>query len=146
MVPVDYVSRAMIHLSLQQKSWGRAFHFFNPAPIAWRRLMAILQNLGYPMDEVPLDEWMEDLRVHAVQSGDQPEEVTRLFAVLRLAMLAPHFLFYKRPVFDDVWTREGLAGSDVACAPVDEALVSTYVGFWQKSGYLAAPLAPAMRG
>jgi thioester reductase-like protein len=146
MVPVDYVSRAMIHLSLQEKSWSRAFHFFNPTPIAWRRLMAILQDLGYPMEEVPFDEWMDDLREHAIQSDDQPEDVTRLFAVLRLAMLAPHFLFYKRPVFDDAWTREGLAGSGIGCAPVDEALVSTYIGFWQKTGYLAAPVAQAIRG
>jgi thioester reductase-like protein len=140
MVPVDYVSRAMIHLSRQEKSWGRAFHFFNPAPIAWSRLMRILQDLGYPMEEVSFDAWMEDLRVHAVGSAEQPEAVTRLFAVLRLAMLAPHFLFYKRPVFDAAWTIEGLTGTNISCAPVDEALVSTYVGFWQQSGYLDVPV------
>jgi len=146
MVPVDYVSGAMIHLSRQEKSWGRAFHFFNPAPIAWRKLMAVLEDLGYPMDEVPLEEWMEDLRLRAVGFGNQPEEVTRLFAVLRLAMLAPHFLFYKRPVFGAEYTREGLAGSGIACAPVDKALVSTYVDFWQKTGYLEAPVAQPVQG
>ena len=56
-------------------------------------------------------------------------------------MLSPHFLFYKRPVFDDAYTREGLAGSDVRCAPVDAALIGTYVAFWQKTGYLHVPVA-----
>jgi hypothetical protein len=136
----------MIHLSLQPKSAGRAFHFFNPSPIAWSRLMRILRDLGYPMEEVGFDEWMEDLRIRAVGVPGQSEEVTRLFAVLRLAMLAPHFLFYKRPAFDDAWTREGLAGTDITCAPVDEALVSTYVAFWQQTGYLEMPVAQPLRG
>ncbi len=140
MVPVDYLARSVVHLSRRENSWGRAFHFFNPAPIAWSKLMGILQSLGHPMEEVTFDQWSRALKRGASPAIDQSPESKKFFATLRLAMISPNFLFYKRPPFDASNTLDGLAGSGIVCPPIDLALLSTYVDFWQCSGYLPAPV------
>jgi thioester reductase-like protein len=139
LAPVDYVSQAMVHLASQEKSWGRAFHFFNPAPIAWRRLMAILRALGYSLEEVAYDQWWQELKQRTRQNPAQPAEHKSFFATLLLALIAPHLLLYKRPPLDASYTQEGLAGTDIVCAPFDQALTATYVAYWQKSKYLPMP-------
>ena len=139
LVPVDYVSRAMVHLASQEKSWGRAFHFFHPAPLAWHRLMASLRALGYPLEEVAYDQWWQEIKQRTRQNMAQPAEHKSFFATLLLALIAPHYLLYKRPLLDASYTQEGLAGTDIVCPPFDHALLATYVAYWQKSGYLPMP-------
>lgn len=137
---VDYVCRAMVHLARQQKSWGRAFHFFTASPIKWKRLMGALCDLGYPMEEVPYEDWFRDLRERArTESGDEKS----FFGALRLTMSSPHFILYKRPPLDSSFLKEGLAGTDIACPAFDETLISTYVTYWRKIGYLQTPEASA---
>jgi len=136
---VDYVSQAMVHLASQEKSWGRAFHFFTPAPIAWRRLMAILRALGYPLEEVAYDQWWRELKQRTRPNMAQPTDHKSFFATLLLALIAPHLLLYKRPPLDASYTQEGLAGTDIVCPPFDQALTATYVAYWQKSKYLPMP-------
>ncbi len=139
LVPVDYVSRAMVHLATQEKSWGRAFHFFHPAPLAWRRLMASLRVLGYPLAEVAYDQWWQEIKQHTRPNTAQPAHYKSFFATLLMALIAPHYLLYKRPPLDASYIQEGLAGTDIVCPPFDHALIATYVAYWQKSGYLPMP-------
>jgi thioester reductase-like protein len=135
MVPVDYTSQAFVTLAGQPESWGRAFHLFNHAPIGWEHLMDILRSHGYSLDTMSWDNWRRELKRRA-QDAAEPEENRRAFSTLLLALSAPHFLFYQRPELDDTNTREGLAGTGITCGPVDEALISTYISFWQAHGYL----------
>ena len=139
LVPVDYLTRSIVHLSGSKKSWGRAFHFANPMPIAWRSLMAILQSFGYLMEEVSFDNWTRSLKRLASGTSEQTVETRRFLGTLRLAMISPHFLFYNRPRFDVTNTREGLSGSAIKCPPIDKALISTYIRRWQRTGYFPLP-------
>ena len=138
MVPVDFICRAMVHLAGKQSSWGHAFHFFHPAPIEWSKLMSIFQDLGYPLEAVSYDQWWRELKVRIGDANDSTGEKTFLSTVM-LALTAPHFLFFKRPSLDDSNTREGLAGTGIVYPPIDKALISTYLNYWQKIGYLPAP-------
>jgi len=135
LVPVDYVSRAMVHLAAQEKSWGRAFHFINKTPVEWRRLMTALRSFGYPLEEVGYDEWWKDLRQEVRRAGI-PLADKRFLSTLILAMTAPHFLFYQRPEMESRYTDEGLNGSGISCPAVDEALIGTYLAWWRKTGFL----------
>jgi thioester reductase-like protein len=140
-VPVDYVSRAIVHLSSQKKSWGRAFHLVNRVPIEWERLMSILRAHDYQLERVSYQRWWRELKQQSHNSGE-PEASRRVLSSLFLAMTAPHFLFYKRPPMDDGNTREGLEGTGIVCGPADSAVISTYLSFWQKSGFLPAASPP----
>ena len=140
MVPVDYLCESIVHLAGRQESFGRAFHFFNPSPIPWVGLMKIFQESGYQLRELSYSQWWQELKQRARLDGSGEKEV---LSRLVLALTAPHFLFYKRPPFDNTNTREGLAGSGIICPPVNGELITAYISAWQKCGYLPAPVQAA---
>src|SRR6185369_8251276 len=55
--PVDFVSRAIVELSLRRENLDHAFHFVNPRYISWRELFAFAATLGYPLRIVPQEAW-----------------------------------------------------------------------------------------
>ena len=138
MVPVDFVTSAMVHLAGRKESWGQAFHFFHPAPVEWARLMEILRALGYPLEEMSYGDWWQELK-RRVSVVDDPTELRRFFSTALLALTAPHFLFYKRPPLDASNLMEGLKGTGLAYPEIDEALMGTYLTYWQKIGFVPPP-------
>ncbi|AUX43536.1 hypothetical protein SOCE26_049860 [Sorangium cellulosum] len=135
MVPVDYVSRAMVCLSRQPRSLGRAFHLFHPRPIPWRDLLQMVRASGYPLVEVDHDEWL--LRLKRAAATDHPERES--LAQLWMLLSSPNSLLVKKPQYDAPHSREGLEGTDIVCPPIDEALIGAYVSFFQRSGYFPLP-------
>ena len=122
-VPVDYVSRAIVHLSLRESSLGRAFHLVHPRPVSWAELVERLNDCGCPLPTVPLAEWRARLAetpdpalapLHALTSGWRAElpETERAQAASR---------------FDSRQTREALAGTPISCPPIDDRLLEAYL-------------------
>jgi thioester reductase-like protein len=58
LAPVDYLAAAIVALSRQRRSPGRAFHLLSPQEISWRELVGWLRSLGHAIDLVPFDEWL----------------------------------------------------------------------------------------
>lgn len=134
MVPVDYVSQAIVHLSQQKNSFGKAFHLTNPQPIALNSLFEGIHSLGYPLEQLPHDKWLAELERHAAA---QPEN--ELLSVLFLLVSSPNNIFAKKPNFSDRQTQAGLTDTSIACPIADKNLISTYFSYFQKSGYIAPP-------
>ena len=134
MVPVDYVSRAIIHLSRQARSYGRAFHLVTPRAIPWQELMETIRSFGYPLDELSYDQWRHEVRLRASQSSDR-----RFYMALLMLLHSPHYLFYARPPMDTRYTQAGLADTDIVCPPATPSLIGKYISHWQKVGYFPPP-------
>jgi thioester reductase-like protein len=137
MVPVDYVTDSIMHLATREDAWGKAYHFFHPNPIVWTDLLGIVQDLGYPMDELSYEQWWRHLK-QAVRESDG--ERKKFLSTVMLALTAPHFLFYNRPPMDAAQLRGALAGTGIECPPIDHELMGTYLSHWQESGFI--PMAP----
>ncbi|WP_437618233.1 thioester reductase domain-containing protein [Sorangium sp. So ce1151] len=135
MVPVDYVSRAMVCLSRQPRSLGRAFHLFHPRPIPWRALVQMVRASGYPLAEIEHDEWLLRLKRAAATGHPERESLAQLWMLLS----SPNSLLVKKPQYDAPHSREGLEGTDIVCPRIDEPLVGAYVSFFQRSGYIPLP-------
>jgi thioester reductase-like protein len=133
-VPVDYVSQAVIHLSLQEKSLGKAFHLFNPHLISWQTLFNKVRSLGYSLEKVSYDDWLAELKNKASQ---QPED--KLYPFLLLFLRSPNNLMAKKPLFDAQRTFEELASASIICPKIDTELLPTYLGYFQKIGYIPPP-------
>jgi thioester reductase-like protein len=133
-LPVDYVSRAVIHLSRQEKLLGKAFHLFNPHQISWKMLFNTVGSLGYSLEEVSYDDWLTELQHKASQ---QPED--KLYPFLLLFLRAPNNLMAKKPLFDAHRTFEELANASIVCPKVDTELLPAYLTYFQKIGYIPAP-------
>jgi phthiocerol/phenolphthiocerol synthesis type-I polyketide synthase E len=132
--PVDWVSRAIVTLSRNKQSHGKAFHLFNPRPVPWPEVFAFARSLGYPVREVPLAVWLDEL-MRAIRSGS--ENALAPFWPLLTGEMGEQPLESGRR-FDDRNTREGLAGTSVACPSAGE-LLPTYFNFLIGSGFLPPP-------
>jgi len=128
MVPVDYVSRAIIHLSRQTESLGKIFHFANPSYFRWSDLFNWIRSLGYPLEQISYPQWRTELNRHKEN------------AWYPILSLFNQDIFEKQyPKFDCQKTIEGLAGSDIVCPPVNSKLLDIYFSYFWKSGFLETP-------
>lgn len=59
--PVDYVAKAIVTLSQSPEMLGKTFHLQHPDPIHWNHAMNWITALGYPMESIPYDQWLEIL-------------------------------------------------------------------------------------
>ncbi|KZZ89127.1 AMP-dependent synthetase/ligase [Ascosphaera apis ARSEF 7405] len=140
MTPVDYVSRAIIHLaSKPEKPQQTIFHLGDSNPVQMRSVFADLKKLGYPTEPLGWNEWVAlwTEKRGSVKGGDGAFTVD----ILRSGMPTVDFLC-GIVVLDDTATREHL--KDVARPSVNAHLLETYTRHWFARGWLAkAPLRQA---
>lgn len=55
--PIDYASRAIVELSVHQKSANRIFHICNPNPLPYDELIAMVNQLGYAVETMSFDDY-----------------------------------------------------------------------------------------
>lgn len=132
--PADYVSRAMVYLSLQPRARGKDFHLHNPASIHWNDLWEGITSLGYRLHAVGYDQWRECVQE---QARNSPER--RLFTILHHLLRSPIQLFAEKPDFSAVETTRRLAGSGIACPPVDQRVMKVYLNYLLEQGFIPAP-------
>ncbi|MET9266678.1 thioester reductase domain-containing protein [Amycolatopsis sp. NPDC004079] len=116
-VPVDFVARALVALSLRESSLGQNFNLVNPHAVRWNDIVGQLRSLGHPLRSAPFGEWRE-----AIRADRRPDSAMRVF----LPMLDERPLFSGRRYRCDN-TLAGLDGSGIACPPLDAALLTTYL-------------------
>ncbi len=135
-VPVDYMSNAIAHLSRQKESLNKVFHLVNPQPLFSTMLIESIRSFGYPLKQIPYEQWQAELIKIAGSLPEHPlyplvpffparnsEENTSNSAVLK---------------FDCQNTLDGLAGTSIVCPPVGDRLLNTYLSYLVRSGYLDA--------
>jgi len=139
MSPVDYVSRAIVHLSRQKESIGKAFHLQHPQPVPLTVLVDWVRSFGYPVDVISYDAWQEKL-INNVTSAENPLYTLRPFLLERRSeeqlTIPDLYLKARRPEISCEDTVNALAGSGVVCAPIDSKLFMTYTAYLIESGFL----------
>jgi thioester reductase-like protein len=137
LTPVDYVSQAVVHLSLRPHALPPIFHLTNPHPSSMEDLLQAIGSWGYPLRRITYEAWQHELK-HACHLSS--EHI--------LAPLLPAFL-NKLPGddmtyleassmcinFDCSHTEAGLSGTAISCPP-PTALLQTYRDYFNESGFL----------
>jgi amino acid adenylation domain-containing protein/thioester reductase-like protein len=127
--PVDYVSRALVHLSLRPASAGETFHLINPRLVSWDQMLAWLGELGQPLQKLPWNDWLLALNRAAERSTDNA--LYPLMPVLRAgpsdAAGESADAEAREPRFDCHRTLEALDGSGITCPPLDPGLLRLYL-------------------
>jgi amino acid adenylation domain-containing protein/thioester reductase-like protein/non-ribosomal peptide synthase protein (TIGR01720 family) len=134
MTPVDFVSRAIVHLSLQGKAIGQVFHLVNPAPTHGSQLLDWICSFGYPLRRIGYEEWRASL-INLTENSS----ITALFPLLSLFPERMLEEMPSMPVFECQNTLDGLADSAIVCAPIDAKLLHTYLSYFVRSGFLPPP-------
>jgi amino acid adenylation domain-containing protein/thioester reductase-like protein len=136
LVPVGFVSRAMIHLSLQRSSLGKVFHLSNPIYTPRSIYHEVLRERGYPVTLRPFDQWLAQLIEAAKTRPD-----------LGLIPLLPLFSGFDaentppgklRHIHQDN-TTAGLAGSGIACPEINHAELRAYFEYLIAEGHFPPP-------
>jgi len=138
-LPVDYVSKAIVHLSQNPQSQGKVFHLIHPQPASSDGLFAACRTAGYPIQRVPYDQWYRELRAIAQGTDSHP-----LYPLVSLfssrseeASQAPNE--QKEVPFDCHNTITGLSDAPFAYPSLNETLFATYLNALKKSGALKPP-------
>ncbi|MTJ48116.1 non-ribosomal peptide synthetase [Dolichospermum sp. UHCC 0259] len=133
-MPVDYVSKAIVYLSTQEKSLDKAFHLFNNQVVHTDNLLRVIHSSGYQVKQVPYQDWRSQL-INTV--GDLPEHP--------LYPLVPFFsakTSYGKSEqsgtlqFDSQNVITGLADSSIICPDIDDKLLATYISYLANQGFI----------
>ncbi len=134
MTPVDFVSKAIVHLGNQTHAKQLVFHLGDPDPVDTKQVFNDLNELGYPTKPLAWDDWVEmwnDKRgaapggdgaftVDVLRSGMPSVEFLQGIVVLNNAQTRPYRAIVERP-------------------KVDIVLLETYTRHWFARGWLPRP-------
>jgi thioester reductase-like protein len=136
LVPVDYVSRAIVMLSFNRHSVGKAFHLVNPHPGSLEEFVAQIRSRGYLLEVVPERQWRAEAVAMALRDRSHPlTPLTSVFEGVDETEFHPGESGAK---FDCQNVFDGLKDTAVVCPPVDAALIDTYFQYFAASGFLPA--------
>lgn len=116
LVPVDYVARAIVAISQEQKSEGKTFHIVNPSP----------PTLG------ELSEWMKAATgIHSMRIVSQDEWKRQPLSFQEKLFLQGTESFqpymFGEPYFDCTNTTNFLRGSGIMCPMITEDLIRLFI-------------------
>ncbi len=138
--PVDYVSKAIVYLSRQSESIGKAFHLQHPQPEPLSHLVNWIGSVGFPVEMVPYEEWQARL-INNLSSADNPLYTLRPFLLEKWSdeqiTIPDLYLQSRRPKISCEETLNALAGSGIVCPPLDSQLLMTYSAFLMQNGFLS---------
>jgi amino acid adenylation domain-containing protein/thioester reductase-like protein len=136
LAPVDYVSRAIAHLSKQPKSLGKAFHLVNPNLVSLSSILKLIRSFGYSITEVSDAEWQTKIL-----------EIARSSPEHSLYPLVPFFVGNDVEIestnlgaiaFDFQNVIDGLTDTSISCPLIDEPVLQAYINRLVESGYISA--------
>jgi amino acid adenylation domain-containing protein/thioester reductase-like protein len=131
MAPVDHVAAAIGWLSRLPAAHGGDFHYYNGHTIHSTEITRTLREYGYPMRELPYDEWYSALLTSASESGDP--------ALSTIAAASGPTPDVRVRAFDCTATETILAGGGLGCPPAGPALLRRYLDHYVRAGNLPAP-------
>ncbi|KAL2439043.1 Glycine betaine reductase ATRR [Exophiala dermatitidis] len=134
MTPVDFVSKAIVHLANQTHAKQFVFHLGDPDPVDCRKVFQDLETLGYPTKPLDWDKWVAlwnekrgsakggdgGFTVDILRSGMPTVDFLRGIVVLNNAKTRPFRAVVERP-------------------KVDTMLLETYTRHWFARGWLPHP-------
>lgn len=130
--PVDFVARAIVHLSRQVPAAGTVFNLVPAPELPLTELCTWIRDYGYPVELLPMRRWLDEL-------PDRTKDITTMafFDLWSGAGEQEPDLEIGTIRIDNV-TR-GLAGSGVVCPPPSGELVARYLDYAVRTGLLPAP-------
>ncbi|PSB11065.1 non-ribosomal peptide synthetase [Pleurocapsa sp. CCALA 161] len=125
-VPVDYVSKAIVRLSSKKTSLGKAFHLVNSQTLHSNMLIEQIRSLGYSLKTIDYQQWRSQLLQITKGSAQHPlYSLIPFFPAQETAEKIPTASLE----FDCQNTLYGLEGSSIICPPVDQKLLHKYCSY-----------------
>ena len=149
MTPIDYVSKAIAALVAKPESLGKSFHLVNAHSPTMDRLVEYLNSQGVEVTAIDFLEWYRKVCEAAKATNARELEALK-------EMFAPHHggeltqadvkFTTMQPRFDAKNVETLLAGTGIACPPVDDDLLNVYLQYSvaEKAKEFEQAIAPVM--
>jgi thioester reductase-like protein len=144
-VPVDYVSRAVIALSGYCDNMFEVYHLINPDAKPFAQVMGLLREIGYAIELLPEEIYKQRLRDGQITKNGSAYSSAMLKA-FQLWYFISKVSFFSSAVTDCAFTQGRLGQLGVSCAPLDRRLIETYVRAGIREGYFPRPARCAQQG
>jgi amino acid adenylation domain-containing protein/thioester reductase-like protein len=140
-VPVDYVSQAIVHLSTQPDLLGDTFHLINPhhIEICWKQILQWLHNLGYDIPLIPYFQWLTVLQTMGNQSDNALYPLLPVFSTASKNPATVLLNFSHQLRFDCQNTLSGLIDTTLTCPTIDQNWLNNYLSFFTDQSLLTYP-------
>jgi thioester reductase-like protein len=137
LLPVDYVSRAIVTLSQQPTAIEQAFHLVHPQPVASQIIFEFLLSRGYAVDCLNYAAWRD--RLMAIAQADSTHPLYPLVTLLPSANSPATDPTQITCRYSTDIVQQSLQQADIHCPAIDHALLSVYLNYLIQSGSLAPP-------
>jgi uncharacterized protein YbjT (DUF2867 family) len=126
LVPVDYVSAAVLALARRDDAAGRTFHLSGPSSVSFADIVAHLRSFGHELTELDRDSW------RAQVTADPGNALLPLLESFDAASRDDGDLYL---AMDSSGTDAALAGTGPTRPELDAELMRTYDDFFTRTGY-----------
>jgi thioester reductase-like protein len=141
MVPVDYVSQAIVQLSQRPDALGQTFHLANPYPLPFDQLLNAIRALGFPLQSIAYEQWKTQLCQLKSADDNALTPLISLFAENNEQQSYLEISLLSSQLFDCSNALRYLGGTSVVCPRVSSELIKTYFSYFDRSGFIAMPSA-----
>ena len=131
-IPVDYVSQAMVGLSQKKQSSNKLFHLTNPQSIPWENFFHSIEALGYSLEKVSYDDFLGEVNRQLSHDPKNKLYLSILFPLRRKMFVSEKIKFDAHQTFTE------LKDISIICPSVNEELLNLYFSYFQKIGYFPA--------
>jgi amino acid adenylation domain-containing protein/thioester reductase-like protein len=129
LLPVDFVCKAIVGISLHDPESSKVYHLDHPTGIMWTDLVSWLVDYGYKLKLISHDEWLQKLTTI--------NEENALFPFL------PHYLEQKKeprtPETAMHNSEQALSTVGLSFPEIDDALLHRYFNYFCQVGFLPEP-------
>ncbi|MGO4279741.1 amino acid adenylation domain-containing protein [Cupriavidus sp. RAF20_2] len=133
-VPVDYVSAALLRIAADGSNLGRAYHLVPPREADQPDLLAffgMLRACGYPLQSLPYADWLQRLADSADLAGNPLRPLLPLLTEPVYGRLTRWEVYEGMPRYDATHTARALAvAGGLAFPRLDRALMARYLDVW----------------
>lgn len=118
--PVDFVSQAIVYLSMQKMSIGQTFHLVNPTPTKWKDITDAAKSFRPSLAEMEFLEWRKLVMNAAAKDPKHPLGLL----LSHLGMDFPSSRDYKCSNTTNV-----LKAANLQCPTISKDIVCRYLSF-----------------
>ena len=133
LLPVDYVSAAIVSISLRPESAGNVFHLVSPDPVPVGQISEWMRSFGFTATRTPYSQWRERLNE---LSGDSDHPLAPLSSFFP-SVAAGDRLELPRSKFECANTLAALEGTGIHCPEASGKLMRIYTEYLIARGLIS---------
>lgn len=131
--PVDYASRGLLYIGLEHPAIYGTYHLTNPSTRTYSHVIECIKNIGYPIEETTLDDYMNRLVNQKLLHKGKPYksrtlELLQFNPIMVLSTATTH-------VGTEI-TQAVLEPAGIVCPKIDETLMKTYLDYCKKVNFM----------